>query len=266
MRRTPLRTYAPLRRKTPLRASKITPTRRPTGNARRQERARPDDLHERRGASEELRRARTPESGGGTYPAFPKPSRARNSRGANPKVGGEHGPRSSKRSHVGSAADAKSLVASQGQQQTVGLMFAKPARRKKAAPAPLRRSPMRKKLPRRLDGPGSDPGRLEWCRHQLCVGVTSFPDHMCSGPIDPSHLRNHTGAGRKEPDSQTCPKCRDLHRQWEERRGYFAGWSNEKRLTWMLLRIAETESSWQGLTATEREVWQERARARRAAA
>ena len=127
---------------------------------------------------------------------------------------------------------------------------------------PLKRTRIKRKPPRRLDGPGSDPGRLEFARNQECVGVAAFPGHFCVGPIDPSHLRNHTGMGRKEPDSATTTKCRALHELWETHAGPFAGWSNEKRIAWMLLRIAETECSWWELTPAQREAWQERARER----
>lgn len=250
---SPLKTYARLERRTPLRASKFSNA---EGRGGRLGRAAAPMTPVREGAPVRRR---------GTVAVVEAAASASPSSLAL-KVGGHYGPRNSKRSYVGLAADTQPLVALEGQLQTVGFMFAKPAPRMKAASAPLRRSRMKVKAPRRLDGPGSDPGRLEWCRHQVCVGVIAFPDHMCRGPVDPSHLRNHTGAGLKEPDSKTCPKCRDLHMQWEERRGYFAGWSNERWLAWILLRIAETEAEWLGLSQAERERWQERAKDRRRAA
>ena len=55
------------------------------------------------------------------------------------EVGGDHGPRNSKRSYVGPAADAQPLVALEGQPK-----FPKPAPRSHGAPAQIKRSPMRR--------------------------------------------------------------------------------------------------------------------------
>ena len=187
---------------------------------------------------------------------FPKPSAERSSGTRGPSMTRLRGSAPARRRGSGAVVEATPSASPST------LAFPKPMKRVKAAPAQIKRTRMKRKLPRRLSGPGSDPGRLEWCRNQPCVGQLAIPGHFCTGPIDPSHIRNHTGAGRKEADSQTAPKCRALHEMWEQRMGVFAGWDNPKRLAWMLLRIAETEVSWWELTPEQREAWQERARER----
>jgi hypothetical protein len=140
-------------------------------------------------------------------------------------------------------------------------------------PKPIPREKKRKaktwERPRRLDRPGSDPGRLEFCRSLPCLGAVCFPGHVCSGPVEASHLRAHTGLSRKEPDRKTAPKCSALHRDWERRRGVFDGWDNDRRFLWMTDRINETNLLWDALADLQREWWQgqaEIARRRRAEA
>lgn len=125
----------------------------------------------------------------------------------------------------------------------------------------MKRSRIKPKPPRRLDGPGSDPGRLEYARAQLCVGAACFPDHICIGDVQASHERNPmgglpTGMGRKEPDYLTTSKCAELHRQWTDHAGVFRGWSNERRHVWMAERITETQAGWEALNDSQREWWQ----------
>jgi hypothetical protein len=62
--------------------------------------------------------------------------------------------------------------------------------------------------------------------------------------VEASHDRNHTGLGRKEPDSKTIPKCSQLHREWELHRGPFKGWSNEERHEWMADMIHKVNVTW----------------------
>jgi len=88
-----------------------------------------------------------------------------------------------------------------------------------------------------------NPAYLGWIRTQPCVGLDDWPSneidaygvqgHYCFGPTDPSHERDHTGWGLKEPDETCVPMCRALHNQWEDHAGRFAGWSNEDRHRFM---------------------------------
>ena len=116
---------------------------------------------------------------------------------------------------------------------------------------PLRRSGRIKvKPPRRLSRPGADRDYVAWLHNQPCIGEEQFRSHNCEttrwcNPIEQSHDRNMTGLGRKEPDRNSVPMCRVLHRQWEENRVNFAGWSKEKRHAWMAERIIEANAAYE---------------------
>lgn len=72
------------------------------------------------------------------------------------------------------------------------------------------------------------------------VGNLGHP-HACEGRIEVCHEgRTGKGMGTRCPDSETIPMCTGLHRQWTEHRGWFAGWTKEKRREWADARIAET--------------------------
>lgn len=164
--------------------------------------------------------------------------------------GGHNASRSTKAlSRVG--AVTQPLVAPEGQHIA---LFPKPAPRVKAAPARLKGSRIKAKPPRRLFGPDSDPAYLAFIREQPCDGIELFPGHVCLGPVDPDHLRNHTGIGRKEHDHTCIPKCRlGLHRQWTDRTGPFKDWSNERRLEFHLQRMAVMRAKWARLSEAQRE-------------
>lgn len=121
---------------------------------------------------------------------------------------------------------------------------------------------------KRLSKPGSDPGRLEFCRSRECVGLTAFPGHVCRGDVQASHLRRNTGMARKEDDAKTWPLCAGLHLdEWEKHRGSFEGWDNERRYLWAMDRIHEVNLAWNALTDEQRDEWRglaEVARRRRA--
>jgi hypothetical protein len=159
----------------------------------------------------------------------------------------------------------------------VGLRFPKPVKRVKEpkrlrqvsakrqslidageASRGMKRSRLVPKPPRRLDGPGSDPGRLAFARSLPCVGRSHLPGHICRGRNTASHLRDHTGAGLQEDDSLSCCMCWSLHlEEWELHRGQFAGWTRDQRSTWMRERCEETEALWQALTEERRTWWRE---------
>lgn len=112
--------------------------------------------------------------------------------------------------------------------------FPKPVKRPPKPRKPLKRSWIKAKPPRRLSRAGSLPEYLAWLRKQPCA----CSDGRCSGRVEVSHLRDHTGIGRKAPDYDAIPKCRSHHRAWEERRLPF-NWSQETRVLWFRSRAIE---------------------------
>jgi hypothetical protein len=137
----------------------------------------------------------------------------------------------------------------------------KPVKRPKKPRKPLKRTRMRRGPPKRLSRPGSDPGRLEFCRSLPCAAA---PFMHCQGAIEASHDRSHTGLGLKATDRETVPKCGWHHKAWEAHRGPFFGWSNETRHEWMADRIAEVNEKWDALPVYKRAAWREIADERRA--
>ena len=122
----------------------------------------------------------------------------------------------------------------------------------------------KKKPAKRLERPGADPGRLEFCRALECTGARLFPGHVCRGDVQASHLRHRTGMARKEDDRKTAPMCAGLHLdQWERHRGVFAGWSHEQRHLWMHERIAEVNIAWDALPESQRDWWRGEAERKR---
>lgn len=115
-------------------------------------------------------------------------------------------------------------------------------RKKPLRPGQHRRTWMRAKRPRRLDGPGSDPARLDWVRTQQCaLGVTLFSARQhCAGRTEACHEGRKPGMAMKCSDAETIPLCQAHHRQWTDHTGHFAGWSKEARRTWADHHIAET--------------------------
>lgn len=170
---------------------------------------------------------------------FPKPSRARHPRGANPKVGGSHASRSKAETLKG--ASAQPLVALEGQQGINLPKFAKPAPRVKAARAPLPRSRMKAKRARRIDRETPQEKLYKaWIHTQPCVGEhfgKTDVGHKCEGAIEQSHERNMTGLGLKSNNLRSIPMCAWLHRLWEQHDGWFRGWSKEGRRLWFGARV-----------------------------
>jgi hypothetical protein len=123
--------------------------------------------------------------------------------------------------------------------------FPKPVRAPKKPRKPLPRSRMVRRKPRRLSRKGADPAYVAWIHTQPCVGHHAFRGHRCSGGIQQSHLRHHTGLGLKEPDKKSIAMCGGLHAEWEAHAGHFAGMSNLERFAWMVLKIAEAHLAYQ---------------------
>ena len=101
----------------------------------------------------------------------------------------------------------------------------------------LKRSPLRRKPPRRLRGPKADAAYLERVRGLPCCARHLGP---CNGPI---HAHHALGVSAKANDSTAIPLCGlEHHRAWHDHNGDFRGWSREKRRTFELLCIGLTKA------------------------
>lgn len=129
----------------------------------------------------------------------------------------------------------------------------KPVKWEKAPRKPLKRSRMKR---RPTVDETQDPGKLAFVRTQECVGFLLHGHHVCFGGNTASHLRDHTGTGRRESSDWACCMCANLHlEQWEKRRGPFTGWTQERRVKWMRERCIEVHARWMALPEDVRELW-----------
>lgn len=106
---------------------------------------------------------------------------------------------------------------------------------------PLRRNaPMVRKPARRRERDCEYDDYTAWLHTQPCDGLTSFPGHICDGPIQQAHLRDMTGLGRKELPTDSIPLCMALHDEYDGRRPAerFKGMDLDNKKTWMRGRIA----------------------------
>lgn len=130
----------------------------------------------------------------------------------------------------------------------MGLAIPKPQPRAKrprsglARSAPMRRSWIKRRRPRRLDGAGSDLARLSWIHEQECLLLSFDITHRCTGRIEAAHEGRKPGLAMKCPDSETIPLCSGAHGDWTNHLGFFRGWPRERRREWAAERIAETTS------------------------
>ena len=135
---------------------------------------------------------------------------------------------------------------------TAALKFPKPVPRVNRKPSGLKRSYiqrktwMKRRRPRRLDTAQSNPARLDWVHYEVCIGVGRIPGHVCRGRIEACHEGRKPGLAMKCPDDETVPMDTQLHRDWTNHRGFFAGWTKAQRREWMDERIAEVQSNWLG--------------------
>jgi hypothetical protein len=145
--------------------------------------------------------------------------------------------------------------------QRLRQVSAKRAARIAAGEPAMKRGRIEYKPPRRLDGPGSDPGKQAWTRAQQCVGLAFIPGHRCVGDNTFSHERDHTGAGLKAPDSRGCCMCWWLHQQWTDAttgdKGPFGEMSPADRKRWMARRCDDFEAAWQAMADAQRTWWRE---------
>lgn len=91
---------------------------------------------------------------------------------------------------------------------------------------PMARSSMKRRPARRIEAREADRPFLEFVRTLPCCSCNapapSEASHVTLGP-------NEKGMGMKVPDDQAVPHCRSCHRDWEQRRGRFAGWERDRR-------------------------------------
>ena len=113
-----------------------------------------------------------------------------------------------------------------------------------ARKTPLKRKrAMRRSRPRRIDAMTEDEhAYLAWGHTQQCQGAKYLIGHKCSGPIQMAHLRDHTGMGRKEPPRMTTMLCRELHQDYDQRKGRFAKWDLEAMKMWMRGAIEDSNA------------------------
>lgn len=107
--------------------------------------------------------------------------------------------------------------------------------------SPLKRSkPMRRKRARRIAKmTDRDRRYVTWIHTERCCGGGAIVDHVCGpGDVQQSHIRDHTGLGLKSSPTESVPMCKALHEDWEQRKGVFAGWSQEERVTWFRAMIS----------------------------
>lgn len=128
--------------------------------------------------------------------------------------------------------------------QPSGLKFPKPTRVAKAR-KPLRRSYMKKRRPRRLSRPGSDPAYLEWVRSLACcvywIGGLNW--NGCDQRVHAHHAGRRPGVSMKADDKTAIPLCDRHHRQWHDANGVFAGLSKLERFAWSVRAIAATQAA-----------------------
>ena len=113
---------------------------------------------------------------------------------------------------------------------------------------PIQRSkPMRRKSARRIARETPEERAYKaWVRNRPCVVGRYLVFHDCEGRIEQSHERNRTGLGLKASNLRSVAMCSRGHRDWEQHRGAFKGWTREARLTWMTACIVAEHSDFYG--------------------
>lgn len=130
-------------------------------------------------------------------------------------------------------------------------MYPKPTRKEKVRKPLARKKRMRNGPSRRVQHKTEEARSYhQWLAQRPCV--CEADSYSCDGPVQVSHIRNHTGLGLKPNDYHVLPKCRFHHEAWEQRKGYFRGWSQEQRMVWAGLLIGAAMLSYgmeEGLAA-----------------
>lgn len=104
---------------------------------------------------------------------------------------------------------------------------------------PMKRTWMKKKPARRIAARRALRPYLALVAQMPCAGELGISisgrgwrDHRCSGPIQVMHIGPKPGMGMKCPDDETGPGCLQLHTDFDQHRGPFAGWSRSERREW----------------------------------
>ena len=115
------------------------------------------------------------------------------------------------------------------------MKFPKPQKRVKAR-KPLRRTRMKRRPPRRLRKPGSDPAYLDFVRSLPCA-----VKGICTGSIHAHHAGRRPGVSMKAPDDTAIPLCAAHHDAWHSATGVFFGLTKMQRFAWAVQAIADTQ-------------------------
>lgn len=108
----------------------------------------------------------------------------------------------------------------------------KPQKRAKARKPLSRKTWIRKRRPRRLSRPGSDPAYLDFVR--------SLPCYLCS-TCDGIHAHHAIHRSQGGTDKDAIPLCMRHHQQWHDHNGAFAGLNRFYRFAWSRRAIADTQ-------------------------
>lgn len=129
------------------------------------------------------------------------------------------------------------------------MMFPKPSPRPAKARKPLRRTWMRKKAPRRIarETPAEKYYKA-WIHGEQCVCG-------CNAVVQQSHLRNMTGASRKENNFMSIAQCLVDHRHFTEATGRFAGMSKLNKFAWFMGELSRTHARFKAEHGCRPEDW-----------
>jgi hypothetical protein len=100
---------------------------------------------------------------------------------------------------------------------------------------------MKKKSARRIKRDAAFQPYNDWQRGEPCDAIEAFPSHVCDGPVQQAHLRDHTGLGLKELPTSTLRLCMGAHDDYDGRRRpsvLFTGLTLDEKKDWMKARIA----------------------------
>lgn len=105
-----------------------------------------------------------------------------------------------------------------------------------------RKTPMRRRAPRRLERRAHLDAHGDFVREQVCCscGRSALPrppghEGTWRTGIEAAHItlsRNQKGMAMKVPDEQRVSLCggrNGCHKQWDQRRGKFRGWTDDQR-------------------------------------
>lgn len=112
---------------------------------------------------------------------------------------------------------------------------------------PLRRTPIKRKPSRRSQR--TDRDLLAWLHdpNRFCSAYY-VAAHRCTTPMEAAHMKPSgygvKGIGTKTPDDCQVPMCREFHQMWDQRTGWFRGWSETGRQAWADYWIAQTRAAY----------------------